>query len=70
MRSKGKKALRFARGDGSEERPYVELGLLSKGVLVEEKPVASSSMLEDGERMPVMVMAPMTPLVASLEELD
>ena len=65
-----KKALRFAGGDGSEEKPYVELGLLAKGVLVEEEPVALGSGVGDGDRTPVMVTAPSTPLPASLEELD
>ena len=70
VRLKRKQALRFASGDGSEGKPYVELGLLSKGVLVEEEPVASGSGLDGGERMPVMVTAPTTPVVASLEELN
>ena len=69
IRPKRKQALRFARGDGSEEKLYVELSLLSKGVLIEEELVASGSGL-DGGRMPVMVMALTTPVVASLEELD
>ena len=67
---KKKQALWFAGGDGSEERLYVELGLLSKGVLVEEEPVASGPGVTEGERTPVMVTAPSTPLPASLEELD
>ena len=70
VRPKRKQALWFARGDGSKERPYVELGLLSKGVLVEEELVASGSGMAAGECTPVMVMAPSTPLPASLEELD
>ena len=71
VRLKKKQVLRFAGGDGSEEKPYVELGLLSKGVLVEEEePVASGSGVADGDRTPVMVTAPSTPLLASLEELD
>ena len=37
VRLKRKQALQFARGDGSEERLYVEVGLLAKGVLVEEE---------------------------------
>ena len=65
-----KKALRFARGDGLEEKLYVELGLLAKGVLVEEEPVASGLGMGDGDRTPVMVTAPSTPLPASLEELN
>ena len=69
VQPKRKQALRFASGDGSEERPYVELGLLSKGALVEEEPITSGSGLNGGEKMPVMVMAPSTPLV-SLEDLD
>ena len=70
VRLKRKQALQFARGDGSEEKPYVELGLLLKGVLVEEEPVASGSGVASGECTPVMVMAPSTLLPASLEELD
>ena len=70
VRPKRKQALRFAGGDGSEGKPYVELGLLSKGVLVEEEPVVSGSGLDGGERMLVMVMALTTPVVASLEELN
>ena len=70
VRPKKKQALWFAGGDGSEERPYVELGLLAKGVLVEEEPVASGSGMGDGDRTPVMVMAPSTLLPASLEELN
>ena len=70
VRPKKKQVLRFAGGDGSEERPYVELGLLAKGVLVEEEPVASGSGMGGGDRTPVMVTAPSTPLLASLEELD
>ena len=70
VRPKKKQALRFAGGDGSEEKLYVELGLLAKGVLVEEEPVASGSGVGDGDRTPVMVTAPSTPLLASLEELD
>ena len=70
VRLKRKQALWFAGGDRSEEKPYVELGLLSKGVLVEEDPVVSSSGMPSGECTPVMVMAPSTPLPASLEELD
>ena len=60
---------RFARGDRSEEKPYVELGLLAKGVLVEEELVVSGLGLDGGDRMPVMVMAPSTPLV-SLKDLN
>ena len=67
---KKKQALRFAGGDGSKERPYVELGLLAKGVLVEEELVVLGSGLSGGDRMPVMVMAPSTLLPASLEELN
>ena len=37
MRPRRKQALRFAGGDGSEGKPYVEVGLLAKGVLVEEE---------------------------------
>ena len=48
----------------------MELGLLSKGVLVEEEPVASGSGVAAGDHTPVMVMAPSTLLPASLEELD
>ena len=59
----------FAGGDGLEERPYVELGLLSKGVLVEEELVVSGSGLDGGEWTSVMVTAPTTPLV-SLEDLN
>ena len=70
VRPKRKQALRFAGGDRSEERPYVELGLLSKGVLVEEEPVASGSGIVVGDRTPIMVTAPSTPLPASLEELN
>ena len=70
MRPKKKQALWFARGDKSKEKPYVELGLLAKGVLVEEEPVALGSGVGDGEHTPVMVIAPSTPLLASLEELD
>ena len=71
MRLKKKKqALQFAGGDRSEERPYVEVGLLAKGVLVEEEPVALGLGLSGGDRMLVMVMAPSTPLLASLEELN
>ena len=70
MRPKRKQALRFARGDRSEEKLYVELGLLSKGVLVEEEPVALGSGVVSGECTPVMVTAPSTPMVASLEELN
>ena len=70
VKPKKKQVLRFAGGDGSEEKPYVELGLLAKGVLVEEEPAASGSGIGDGNRTPVMVMAPSTPLPASLEELD
>ena len=69
IRPKRKQALQFAGGDGSEEKPYVELGLLAKGVLVEE-PVASGSGVASGECTPVMVTAPSTLLPASLEELD
>ena len=69
---KKKQALRFAGGDRSKERPYVEVGLLAKGVLVEEEEVLVASGLElaGGDRMLFMVMAPSTPLLASLEELD
>ena len=70
MRPKKKQALQFTGGDGSEEKPYVELGLLAKGVLVEEEPVALGSGVGDGDCTPVMVMAPSTPLSASLEGLD
>ena len=70
VRPKKKQALRFAGGDGSEEKPYVELGLLSKGVLVEEEPVALGSGVGDGDCTPVMVMAPSTPLPTLLEELN
>ena len=70
VRPKKKQALWFARGDGSKEKPYVELGLLSKGVLVEEELVASGSSMADGERIPVVVTAPSTPLPAFLEELN
>ena len=70
VRPKRKQALQFAGGDGSEDKPYVELGLLAKGVLVEEELVASGSGVRDGDHTPVMVMAPSTPLPASLEELD
>ena len=70
VRPKRKQALRFARGDGSEGKPYVELGFLAEGVLVEEESVASGSGVASGECTPVMVMAPSTPLLASLEELD
>ena len=70
MRPKRKQALRFAGGDGSEEKLYVELGLLAKGVLVEEELVALGSGVGDGDRTPVMVTAPSTPLLVSLEELD
>ena len=69
VRPKRKQALQFAGGDGSEEKPYVESGLLLKGVLVEEEPVASGSGMVDGEHTPMMVTAPPTPLV-SLEDLD
>ena len=48
----------------------MELGLLAKGVLVEEEPVALGSGVADGDRTPVMVTAPSTPLPASLEELN
>ena len=47
----------------------MELGLLSKGVLVEEEPVVSGSSLSGGERMLAMVTAPLAPLV-SLEDLN
>ena len=67
VRPKRKQALQFTGGDGSEERPYVELGLLSNGVLVEEEPVASGSGVVEGDRTPVMVTAPSTPVPASLE---
>ena len=70
VRPKRKQALQFAGGDGSRGKPYVDLGLLSKGVLVEEEPMASGSGVADGERTPVMVTAPSTPLPASLEELN
>ena len=71
VRPKRKQALWFAGGDGLEEKLYVELGLLSKGVLVEEtEPVASGSGVGNGDHTPVMVTAPSTPLPASLEELD
>ena len=70
VRPKKKQVLRFAGGDGSEEKLFVELGLLAKGVLVEEEPAASGSGIGDGDRTPAMVMAPSTPLPASLEELD
>ena len=71
VRPKKKQVLWFAGGDGLEERPYVELGLLSKGVLVEEEePVASGSGVGDGDCTPVMVTAPSTPLPVSLEELN
>ena len=70
VRPKKKQALWFTRGHGSEERPYIELGLLSKGVLVEEEPVASGSNLAEGNCTPVMVTAPSTPMPASLAELD
>ena len=71
VRLKRKQALWFARGDGSKEKPYVEAGLLAKGVLVEEEErVASGSGAIDGDCTPVMVTAPSTPLPASLEELD
>ena len=69
VRPKRKQALQFAGGDGSEGKLYVELGLLLKGVLVEE-PVASGSGVVSGEHTPAMVMAPLTPLPASLDELD
>ena len=68
---KKKQALRFAGGDRSEERLYVEVGLLAKGVLVEEEELVALGLgLTGGDRMPVMVMAPSTLLPASLEELD
>ena len=71
VRLKRKQALQFAGGDGSEEKPYMEVGLLAKGVLVEEEePVALGSGVIDGDRTPVMVTAPSTPLPASLEELN
>ena len=70
VRPKKKQVLRFAGGDGSEERPYVELGLLAKGVLVEEELVASGSSVEAGDHTPVMVTAPSTLLPTSLEELN
>ena len=70
VRPKKKQVLRFARGDGSEEKLYMEAGLSAKGVLVEEELVALGSGVASGECMPVMVMAPSTPLPASLEELD
>ena len=71
VRLKKKQALQFAGGDGSKEKLYVEVGLLVKGVLVEEEePVASGSGVIDGDHMPVMVTAPSTLLPASLEELD
>ena len=70
VRPKRKQALQFAGGDRSEERPYVEVGLLAKGVLVEEEPMALGSGVADGERTPVMVTAPSTLLPVSLEELD
>ena len=63
-----KNPLKFRGGDSSEECPYVELGLLNKGVQFEEL-VASGSGLELGSRTLVMVMAPSSPLV-SLEDLD
>ena len=50
---KRKQALRFAGGDRLEEKPYVEVGLLAKGVLVEEEElVASGSSVASGERTP------------------
>ena len=49
VRPKKKQALWFAGGDGSEEKPYVELGLLAKGVLVEEELVALGSGVRDGD---------------------
>ena len=61
VRLRRKQALRFAGGDRSEESPYIELGLLSKGVLVEEEPVASGSGLDGGDRTLVMLTAPSTP---------
>ena len=67
---KRKQALQFAGGDGSEDKPYVELGLLAKGVLVEEELVASGSGVACGEHTPVMVTAPSTLLPTSLEELN
>ena len=71
VRLKRKQALWFTGGDRSEERPYVEVGLFAKGVLVEEEePVVSGLGLAGGERTLVMVTAPSTPLPASLEELD
>ena len=63
-----KTSLKFRGGDGLEERPYAELGLLSKGVQFKE-PVVSGSGLELGLKIPMMVTAPSSPLV-SLEDLD
>ena len=37
MRLRRKQTLWFAGGDRSEGKPYVEVGLLAKGVLVEEE---------------------------------
>ena len=71
VRPKRTQALWFAGVDGSEGKLYVEVGLLAKGVLVEEEElVASGSGMADGECTPVMVTAPSTPLPASLKELD
>ena len=46
----------------------MELGLLSKRVLVEEEPVASGLGLSGSDRTLAMVTAPST--LVSLEELD
>ena len=70
VRLKKKQVLWFASGDRSEERPYVELRLLSKGVLVEEEPVVLGLGVTNGEQTPVMVTALMTPLIASLNKLN
>ena len=71
VRPKREQALQFAGGDGSEDKLYMEVGLLAKGVLVEEKePVASGSGVMSGEHTLVMVMAPSTSLPVSLEELN
>ena len=71
VRPTRKQALRFAGDDRSEDKLYMEVGLLAKGVLVEEEePVALGSGLVGGEHMPVMMTAPSTLLLASLEELD
>ena len=63
-----KEVLKFGGGDGSEDQPFVELGLLSKGVQFKGLVVLGSG-LDSGLRTLAMVMALLSPLV-SLEDLN